>query len=71
MEPKRSEGDDQFAHQEVQAKSVARHTSSSVTGVTTAEFNRILRKVDLRVIPVLAVLYLLSFLDRGNCPPSA
>ncbi|KAJ6782851.1 hypothetical protein PWT90_02850 [Aphanocladium album] len=27
---------------------------------------KILRKMDLRLIPVLAVLYLLSFLDRGN-----
>ncbi|KAM7184257.1 Major facilitator superfamily domain containing protein [Naviculisporaceae sp. PSN 640] len=28
--------------------------------------NRILRKMDLRLIPMLALLYLLSFLDRGN-----
>ncbi|UCK59200.1 hypothetical protein AFCA_002022 [Aspergillus flavus] len=28
--------------------------------------NRILRKMDLRIIPMLAVLYLLAFLDRGN-----
>ncbi|KAJ4397346.1 hypothetical protein N0V93_001571 [Gnomoniopsis smithogilvyi] len=27
---------------------------------------KILRKMDLRLIPVLALLYLLSFLDRGN-----
>jgi hypothetical protein len=26
---------------------------------------KVLRKMDLRLIPVLAVLYLLSFLDRG------
>ena len=26
----------------------------------------VLRKMDIRLIPVLAVLYLLSFLDRGN-----
>lgn len=26
----------------------------------------ILRKMDLRLIPMLALLYLLSFLDRGN-----
>jgi len=26
---------------------------------------RVLRKMDIRLIPVLAVLYLLSFLDRG------
>ncbi|KAE8138877.1 major facilitator superfamily domain-containing protein [Aspergillus pseudotamarii] len=28
--------------------------------------NRVLRKMDLRIIPMLAVLYLLAFLDRGN-----
>jgi hypothetical protein len=28
------------------------------------ETKRILRKVDFRLIPVLAVLYLLAFLDR-------
>ena len=27
---------------------------------------KILRKMDLRLIPILAVLYLMSFLDRGN-----
>jgi hypothetical protein len=28
---------------------------------------KVLRKMDLRLIPMLAVLYLLSFLDRGAC----
>lgn len=40
-------------------------------GVTMANFahldeKKILRKMDLRLIPMLALLYLLSFLDRGN-----
>ncbi|KAI2767141.1 hypothetical protein CBS147339_8475 [Penicillium roqueforti] len=30
------------------------------------ELRRLLRKIDLRVIPILALLYFLSFLDRGN-----
>ncbi|KAL4899189.1 hypothetical protein BDW74DRAFT_183932 [Aspergillus multicolor] len=34
--------------------------------VSPAEFNRILRKVDIRVIPILAIFYLMSFLDRGS-----
>jgi sugar phosphate permease len=39
--------------------------------VTMASFahldeKKILRKMDMRLIPTLAVLYLLSFLDRGN-----
>lgn len=29
------------------------------------EEKRLLRKMDVRVVPILAVLYLLSFLDRG------
>jgi hypothetical protein len=33
--------------------------------VSPAEFDRILRKIDIRVIPILAIFYLLSFLDRG------
>lgn len=31
-----------------------------------AETKKILRKVDYRLLPVLALLYLLSYLDRGN-----
>lgn len=34
------------------------------------EVKRILRKVDKRLLPVLALLYLLSFLDRGNSKSS-
>ncbi|KAK4926128.1 hypothetical protein LTR49_006832, partial [Elasticomyces elasticus] len=30
------------------------------------ETKRILRKVDYRLVPMLTVLYLLAFLDRGN-----
>ncbi|KAF2224852.1 major facilitator superfamily domain-containing protein [Elsinoe ampelina] len=30
------------------------------------DLQKILRKIDLRLIPMLALLYLLSFLDRGN-----
>lgn len=30
------------------------------------EYRRLLRKIDGRVVPILAILYLLSFLDRGK-----
>lgn len=30
------------------------------------EVKRILRKIDLRLLPVLTALYLMSFLDRSN-----
>jgi hypothetical protein len=49
------------------------HIDALATGqnVTLASFahldeKKILRKMDMRLIPMLALLYLLSFLDRGN-----
>ncbi|KAF2714447.1 MFS general substrate transporter [Pleomassaria siparia CBS 279.74] len=44
---------------------------ATAPGVTMASFahldeKKILRRMDLRLIPMLALLYLLSFLDRGN-----
>lgn len=44
---------------------------ATAPGVTLDSFKhldekRILRKMDLHLIPMLALLYLLSFLDRGN-----
>ncbi|KAJ4290487.1 hypothetical protein N0V90_010704 [Kalmusia sp. IMI 367209] len=43
-------------------------TGSDVTWESFAHLDekKILRKMDLRLIPMLALLYLLSFLDRGN-----
>ncbi|KAF1969445.1 MFS general substrate transporter [Bimuria novae-zelandiae CBS 107.79] len=43
-------------------------TASGVTKESFAHLDEkaILRKMDLRLIPMLALLYLLSFLDRGN-----
>jgi hypothetical protein len=38
----------------------------SAPSLSPAETRRLLRKIDCRVIPILAVLYLLSFLDRGG-----
>ena len=32
---------------------------------SSVDEKKVLRKMDMRLIPVLAVLYLLSFLDRG------
>lgn len=33
---------------------------------STAEETRLLRKIDLHVLPILTLLYLFSFLDRSN-----
>ncbi|EED14016.1 MFS nicotinic acid transporter Tna1, putative [Talaromyces stipitatus ATCC 10500] len=37
-----------------------------IPGVSRETENKLLRKLDLRLIPMLALLYLLAFLDRGN-----
>ncbi|KAI1652879.1 MFS general substrate transporter [Daldinia decipiens] len=43
-------------------------TTAEVTPESFADIDekKLLRKMDLRLIPMLAMLYLLSFLDRGN-----
>ncbi|KAB8069076.1 major facilitator superfamily domain-containing protein [Aspergillus leporis] len=44
-----------------------KQSSGSSPPTDNAEMeNRILRKMDIRIIPMLATLYLLAFLDRGN-----
>lgn len=54
--------------QELIAEIDARATAP---GVTRESFNHIdekklLRKMDLKLLPILILLYLLSFIDRGN-----
>lgn len=54
-----------------EARRAAVNERVMTAGVTLESFahldeKRILRKMDLRLIPMLALLYLLSFLDRGN-----
>lgn len=44
---------------------------ATAPGVTRESFNHIdekklLRKMDMRLLPMLTLLYLLSFIDRGN-----
>lgn len=41
-------------------------TSDEVPMNDEAQRRRILRKVDWRVVPSLAVMYLVSFIDRSN-----
>lgn len=38
----------------------------TVESYTSEEATRIMRKIDYRLVPLLAVLYLLAFIDRGN-----
>src|SRR4051812_17530600 len=40
--------------------------SEEMPSYDEAETRRILRKVDYRIVPALAVMYLISFIDRSN-----
>ncbi|KAJ7583023.1 MFS general substrate transporter [Mycena floridula] len=40
--------------------------SSSASIIATVDEKRLLRKLDLRILPIITLLYLLSFLDRTN-----
>ncbi|KAJ6089035.1 hypothetical protein N7499_003882 [Penicillium canescens] len=67
MDFKSTERDGPSTHKELQDKQLNPQTvETAMLTVSQAEYDKLLRKVDLRVIPILAVLYLLSFLDRGN-----
>ncbi|EGD87719.1 hypothetical protein H112_04185 [Trichophyton rubrum D6] len=46
--------------------SEVRSTSSSEPDFSDIDEKKVIRKMDMRLIPALALLYLLSFLDRGN-----
>ncbi|KAL4895722.1 major facilitator superfamily domain-containing protein [Aspergillus ambiguus] len=37
-----------------------------LVALTPSEEKRLLRKMDLRIMPILSILYLFAFLDRGN-----
>jgi hypothetical protein len=43
-------------------------SDSEIEGVTGSQVNEkaLLRKLDLKLLPAVSVLYLLSFLDRSN-----
>ncbi|KAJ5090778.1 hypothetical protein N7532_009462 [Penicillium argentinense] len=67
MASQKADSDGPSTHVEINHKGAVQKTiENTVSGVSDREYNRILRKVDYRVIPILAVLYLLSFLDRGS-----
>ena len=58
---------DQFEFKEENDSEKAASSNEQATIVyDEVEAKRILRKVDLRLLPCLTLLYLLSFLDRGN-----
>ncbi|TIA53911.1 MFS general substrate transporter [Aureobasidium pullulans] len=45
---------------------IAEDPSVTLESFAHLDINKILRKIDMRLVPMLTILYLLSFLDRGN-----
>ncbi|KAK2013421.1 major facilitator superfamily transporter [Colletotrichum eremochloae] len=73
LTPRREKHDDSKLEEQGPRKSESEGSGAIATArdITAASFahldeKKILRKMDLRLIPMLALLYLLSFLDRGN-----
>ncbi|PGH15060.1 hypothetical protein AJ80_05685 [Polytolypa hystricis UAMH7299] len=71
-----SKGDDSRIENVADEKAAIQESSSSelevgdvdvdVDSYSKEETTRIMRRIDYRLIPILAYLYLLSFIDRGN-----
>lgn len=53
-------------HQQVASKHHDPEWTGQGVDTSNVDPQKTLRKMDLRLIPMLALLYLLSFLDRGN-----
>lgn len=77
MDPRQKPEDTMASHLEKTAQAEAGPELSSLPlkgediaeEYSPEEMRRLLRKVDMRVIPILAILYFLSFLDRGELSP--
>ncbi|CAH0057085.1 unnamed protein product [Clonostachys solani] len=67
-DPKLAENAMSTEHEDRLSAKMAGQAQGAVTPASFAHLDekKILRKMDLRLIPMLALLYLLSFLDRGN-----
>ncbi|KAL4779889.1 major facilitator superfamily domain-containing protein [Aspergillus varians] len=66
MELKGDSSSGRSAHMELHDKLQGDQAQEDPTlRVSPTEYSKILRKVDYRVLPILTILYLLSFLDRG------
>lgn len=48
------------------ALGTSRSIDAAQINISEKEVARINRKIDFRLLPVLSILYLMSYLDRGN-----
>ncbi|KAL6243874.1 hypothetical protein RBB50_009308 [Rhinocladiella similis] len=57
---------DTFTKAEVAAQEDVEDISQTDAGFDKQATRKLLRKIDLAIIPLVTILYLLSFLDRAN-----
>jgi hypothetical protein len=55
-------------HELMHAEYVSPEGSDGASEFSTIDKKKVLRKMDIRLIPIVTVLYLFSFLDRGYPP---
>ena len=55
-----------FVKKEEPDKAISEHEEVSIQQFSAKETKKLLRKIDRTLLPFLALLYLLSFLDRAN-----
>lgn len=53
-------------HEHVQNRALAAEDAEFLAHFTEAQRKQVLRKVDWRLVPMLLILYLISFIDRAN-----
>lgn len=58
-------GSSQF-HEHIQSGTLAADDAEFLAHFTDAQRKKVLRKVDWRLVPMLLILYLISFIDRAN-----
>lgn len=58
-------GSSQF-HEHIQSGTLAADDAQFLANFTDAQRKKVLRKVDWRLVPMLLILYLISFIDRAN-----
>lgn len=61
---KMASDDEQIEEMHTQQTTVSRYENDPLAAYAHIDSAKLLRKMDIRLIPMLALLYLLSFLDR-------
>lgn len=57
---------DNMASKDVKAESVTSHAGGEINTWDSKEEAALVRRIDLRIFPVMVVLFILNFIDRNN-----